>query len=205
VGEREKAKSRYVKKETMLLVSFISLLVGFLGGVVFCSFKFGPEAPAPTSGPPRQADQTRGPSAKQARRIVALEKETRQNPEDPVAWMKLGNAYFDARRFEKAIRAYKKSLELNPNNANIWTDLGVMYRRSGQPTLAVGAFDKAMEIDPLHEISRLNKGIVLMHDLKDPVGAVKAWEELLKINPSAKTVDGRMLAELVEKVKAGMK
>jgi hypothetical protein len=43
-----------------------------------------------------------------------------------------------------------------------------------------------VKIDPRHEISRFNKGIVLMHDLQDQKGALQAWEELVKINPIAK-------------------
>jgi tetratricopeptide (TPR) repeat protein len=72
-----------------------------------------------------------------------------------------------------------------------------MYRRSGNPNEAVKAFDEAIRIDPKHEVSRFNKGIVLMHDLKDPEGAIQAWEELLKINPLAMGPGGRTVDELV--------
>jgi tetratricopeptide (TPR) repeat protein len=97
--------------------------------------------------------------------------------------------------------AYKKSLELNPQNADVWTDMGVMYRRNGQPAEAIKAFDKAIEINPRHEISRFNKGIVLLHDLNDQENAIRAWEELLKINPIAMAPTGQSVDQLVVQLK----
>ena len=92
---------------------------------------------------------------------------------------------------------------IEDNNPVVWTDLGVMYRRDGQPLKAIEAFDKAMTLDPLHEVSRFNKGIVLMYDLNDPKGAVAAWESLLAINPGAKAQNGQSLRDLIERVKRG--
>ena len=83
--------------------------------------------------------------------------------------------------------------------------MGVMYRRSGKPRQAIEAFDKAIEVDPSHEISRLNKGIVLMHDLDDIQGAIKVWEELVKVNPSAKTSTGQLIKDVITGFKAGEK
>ena len=132
---------------------------------------------------------------------AALEEEVSLHPENVKAWTQLGNSYYDAHMFEKAIRAYKKSLELNPADANVWTDLGIMYRRSGQPQKAIEAFDSAILNDGKHEFARFNKGIVLMHDMEDAQAAIVAWEELAKINPNAKTPNGQPLKELIEKLK----
>jgi cytochrome c-type biogenesis protein CcmH/NrfG len=133
--------------------------------------------------------------------IAALEQETRTNPQNAEAWIQLGNEFFDSDQFEKAIQAYHKSLELKPNNADVWTDLGIMYRRSGKPEEAIKKFDKAIGVDPKHEIARLNKGIVLLHDLKDTDGALKAWEELIEINPVAMAPTGRSVDEMVQQLK----
>jgi cytochrome c-type biogenesis protein CcmH/NrfG len=209
--ETQKELIGYVKKETMLVVALITLVVGFVGGVAYSSFKFGTGTPVQTSVPSQQTSRDQGVSAKQAdtvqslEEIRSLEKETSQNPENVEAWIQLGNLYFDTNQFQKAIRAYKKSLELNPNNSDVWTDLGVMYRRSGQPNGAIEAFEKAIEIDPKHETSRFNKGVVLMHDLNDREGAIKAWEGLVKVNPLASAPNGQSVMELVETLKASMK
>jgi len=130
-----------------------------------------------------------------------MEAKTNANPEDAAAWVELGNVYFDSSRPEDAIRAYRKALNLNPDNANAWTDLGVMYRRSGKPREAIKAFDRAAAVDPRHEVSRMNKGIVLLHDLQDIDGAIAAWEELLAINPIAMAPTGRSVDEMIQQLK----
>jgi tetratricopeptide (TPR) repeat protein len=76
-----------------------------------------------------------------------------------------------------------------------------MYRRAGKPEEAIKAFDRAIAIDPKHEVSRFNKGIVLLHDLNDRGGAIEAWEKLLEINPAATAPNGQPLRELVNRFK----
>ena len=193
----------YIKKETMLIAILIALGVGFLGGATLSSFKFKQEETQSFQSMPQQVVQQENKiTPEQANKISTLEMKTSSNPEDAGAWAQLGNLYFDTNQFGKAINTYKKSLELEPNDPNVWTDLGVMYRRNGQPIQAVEAFDKAIELDPNHEISRLNKGIVLMHDLNDIQGAITVWEELVKVNPAAKTSTGQLIKDVIEGFKA---
>ena len=133
---------------------------------------------------------------------AALEKETAANPDNVEGWIQLGNLYFDNDNFDGAIGAYEKALALTPGNADVWTDLGVMYRRKDQPQKAVEAFDQAIKVDPRHQTCRFNKGVVLLHDLKDMPGAIAAWEELIRINPVATTPSGQSVDELVQQLKA---
>jgi cytochrome c-type biogenesis protein CcmH/NrfG len=210
MASETKAEPDTVPRNTMLLVAFIALGVGFLGGVVFSAFKTGsgnsPRIPAPAPVPQQQqAAQEQRLTEDQAKRILALEKEVTANPSSAEAWSQLGNLYFDTDNYESAIKAYEKSLALNPNNANVQTDLGVMYRRNGHPEEAVKAFDKAIEIDPTHEVSRFNKGIVMLHDLNDQEGAIAAWEGLVKINPAAMTPSGQPLSEMLKRFKSAKK
>lgn len=189
-------EQQYIRKETFLMVTLLALAVGFFGGVVFAVFKSDSKAPAQTA-----SVQGVAPAPSQTDRLAALERETQANPTNADAWTELGNAYFDSNQFEKSISAYKKSLELNPNNANVLTDMGVMYRRSGKPDEAIKAFDQAIAVDPRHEISRLNKGIVLLHDLKDINGAIAAWEGLLEVNPIAMAPSGISIDQMVVQLK----
>ncbi len=197
------AGGQYVRKETFWMVALLALAVGFFGGVMFGVFKTDTvEMPGRPVPPPSTAtDAGNASDSDRASMIAALEKETRSNPGNLEAWVELGNSYFDSSQYEKAIGAYTKALEISPNNANVWTDLGVMYRRNGNPQEAINAFDKAIEADPKHEVSRMNKGIVLLHDLKDTDGAIKAWEGLLEINPVAMAPTGRSVDEMVQQMK----
>lgn len=191
--------SQYVRKETFWLVALLALAVGFFGGVMFAVLK---SDNAGRAGVP-QAQAPQAPAAAPARTdlITSLEDETAKNPQNNKAWIQLGNEYFDSDQYEKSIWAYRKSLELDPNNPNVWTDMGIMYRRSGKPQEAIQAFDKAIAVDPKHEPSRLNKGIVLLHDLKDFDGAIAAWEELLAVNPFAMAPTGRSVDEMIQQMK----
>ena len=206
--QNEAPATGYVKKETMLWFTTIALVVGFLLGVVLTVYKSSsglpvPSAPPRSQPPPPQAGK-QGPSVETAARIFKLEKLTNQNPNDVEAWIQLGNSYFDSENFEKAINAYQKSLALKPDDANVLTDMGVMYRRSGKPAEAVEAFDKAIAVDPRHEVSRFNKGIVLLHDLKDTQAAIRAWEELLEVNPIAMTPSGQSVDQMITQMKKQM-
>ena len=196
--------NQYVRKETLYLVSLLALAVGFFGGVMFAVYKSdSTPVPGTSMGPAPQAQAPQPQAADPGRlsMIAELEKETQANPANEKAWIELGNAYFDTGQHEKSIQAYRRALEINPNNANVWTDMGVMYRRSGNPQEAIKSFDKAAEVDPKHEISRMNKGIVLLHDMNDMQGAIKAWEELLEINPVAVSPTGQSIDQMVQQMK----
>jgi cytochrome c-type biogenesis protein CcmH/NrfG len=202
--EQKNAGEGYVKKETLLVVSIIAFIAGFFGGVLLTIYKSSPpdrlrEAPMSEPAAPNQ-----NIDIDRALRILDLEKKTSAAPDDAEAWIQLGNLYFDAGNQDKAISAYKKSLALKPGNADVLTDMGVMYRRSGRPRKAIDTFDRAIKVEPGHEIARFNKGVVLMHDLNDAEGAIKAWEELIALNPNARTPSGQSVKGMLQKFKQGM-
>ena len=185
----------------MLVVALVALIVGFLGGVVFNAYKSGAGFNVSASRLSDQASQKKDISNKVAQEINDLKKGVSLNPENVEALIRLGNLYFDTEQPKKAIMAYNKALELDPNNPNVMTDLGVMYRRKGQPSEAIKAFDKAIKIDPRHEASRFNKGVVLLHDLNDPKGAIRAWEELVELNPFARAQGNQLVLEVLKNLK----
>jgi cytochrome c-type biogenesis protein CcmH/NrfG len=200
MAKQKSPEGNYVKKETMLIVALIALVIGFLGGVFYSALQSGTTGSVQTASAPPQQQQQPGLTSEQARTILALEQEVAANPTNADAWTQLGHVYYDTDNPAKAIIAYEKSLELRPNDPNVLTDLGVMYRRSRQPEKALAAFDQAMSIAPNHEQSRFNKGVVLRYDLNDREGALKAWEELLKINPNALAPNGMPVSEAIKEL-----
>ena len=201
MAKKKETDGQYVKKETMLVVALVALIVGFLGGVVFNAYKSGAGLNGSASGPSGQASQKQDISNKVVQEINDLEKEISLHPENMEASIRLGNLYFDIEQTEKAIMAYSKALEIDPNNPNVLTDLGVMYRRKGQPLEAIKAFDRAIKIDPRHEAPRFNKGVVLLHDLNNSERAIKAWEELVEVNPFARAQGNQLVLEVLKKLK----
>jgi cytochrome c-type biogenesis protein CcmH/NrfG len=199
MAKQKSPEGNFVKKETMLIVALIALVVGFLGGIFYSALQSGPTGSIlTTSAPPQQQQQPPGFTREQASNILRLEQEVAANPTNVEAWTQLGHVYFDTNNPAKAISAYEKSLELRPNDPNVLTDLGTMYRRNGQPDKALTSFDRAIAVDPRHEQSRFNKGIVLRFDMNDREGAVKAWEELLAINPNAMAPNGQPVSEAIK-------
>ncbi len=181
-------------KQTAMIIAAITFVLGFFAGIGFEVFKTN-SAPGVASNSSTGIDY--------AQKAKVLEAEVINNPENMEAWIQLGHVYFDTEKNEKAINAYEKALKLNPSNADILTDLGIMYRRSGQFRKAIEKFDKAVAVDPKHEKARLNKGIVLMHDLSDRDGAIRAWEDLLQINPFAMLGDNQSLDQMLKHYKDG--
>jgi len=187
--KKQKKTGGTIKTETAMVAAAITFALGFLAGVGFTVYRT-------TSLPVPAASGVQVPLVdKQAQ---TLEAQVKQNPGDAGAWVRLGNHYFDSRQLQKAIRAYETALELVPEQPGVITDLGVMYRRAGNPEKAIAAFDRAIAMDPKHEIARFNKGIVLLHDLKDEAAALRTWEELLAINPVAMAPSGQSVDELVQ-------
>ncbi|MFH1981276.1 MAG: tetratricopeptide repeat protein [Pseudomonadota bacterium] len=193
----------FVRKETLWTAIMLSVAAGFFIGVVFTIFKSSPPTGVPPTSTMQQPKAAPGElTDEQAAHLFELERQAAAQPNDPETWAQIGHVYFDSGNPDKAIDAYEKSVALKPDNADVLTDLGVMYRRNGKPEKAVENFDKAMAVDPAHQVSRFNKGIVLIHDLKDIPGGIAAWEALLKINPVAMAPNGQSVDELVTQFRA---
>lgn len=187
--------SATVLKRSAIMMAAAAFAAGFFSGVGFTVFK--------TASPfPHVTDERPNPSGLKQQEQM-LSEELRRNPGNTAAWIRLGHVYFDTNQYAKAIGAYEKALSQEPGNADVLTDLGVMYRRNGQPLKALEKFDQAVAADPQHEIARLNKGIVLLHDLKDREGAIRAWEQLLEINPLAMAGENQSVDQLVKHYKEG--
>ncbi|MCG8635136.1 MAG: tetratricopeptide repeat protein [Desulfobacterales bacterium] len=208
-GKKEEINTgNMVQKQTLYMAILVSITFGFMIGAVYTSFKLAKDTPVrqqASSMPPQQQESNSESetefAARMGSRILKLEEFLKENPDNAEAWVQLGNLFFDTNRYTDSIEAYNRSLELAPGNPNVLTDLGVMYRRNKAPEKAVEAFDRAIAAAPTHETARFNKGIVLMHDLNNLEGAIKAWEGLVEINPMAEAPNGQLVQNLITGLK----
>jgi len=189
-----------MKKETVILIVVIAFLVGFITGatvgILWIGAKAGAKAAmvqkpemAPALGPPKPSP------LEVASKIKTLNEILQKDPKNLPAWVELGNLYFDNDQPKEAIEAYSKYLAAKPDNPDVRTDMGIMYRRLGEFDRALEEFRKAAQSDPKHVNSRYNVGIVLLHDKQDIKGAIRAWEDYLKVDPKserANRVRGQM-------------
>lgn len=130
------------KLMTKLVPIVVSLIIGFIGGVVVSAYR------TPSLVAQIPANQQAGVSKEEAERHIRhLEESVQKDSQNVELWTKLAHAYFEMGAFDKAINAYTKILEIKPDDSDAYTDLGVMYRRNKQPEKAIDAFKKAIELD----------------------------------------------------------
>ena len=189
-----------MKKETVILYVVIALVIGFVGGVTVgilwmtkgaekVAMVQKPQMAPP--GPPVQGPPVQGPtppgrdSVEAASQIQTLKEIVKKDPKNLPALVELGNLYFDTDQPTEAIEVYSRYLAVKPDNADVRTDMGIMYRKLGQFDKAIEEFRKAAQTDPKHANSRYNTGLVLLHDKGDMKGAIKAWEDYLKVDPNS--------------------
>jgi cytochrome c-type biogenesis protein CcmH/NrfG len=200
--KKEKEATGMVYKQTLYMAILVSITFGFMMGAMYTSFKLADDAPVARQQAAPQADAgSQEMSAETGSRILKLEQFLKENPDNVDAWNQLGNLFFDTNRFGDAIEAYQKSLALKPGDPNVLTDMGVMYRRNENPEKAIETFDLAIAASPAFETARFNKGVVLMHDMDDLTGGIRAWEALVEVNPMAKAPNGELVSSLVERMK----
>jgi cytochrome c-type biogenesis protein CcmH/NrfG len=186
-----------MKKETVILAVVIAFIVGFITGatVAILKGKKGGEKVVAVQKPqgalqmaPMPAPQ--GPTpAEVASKIQTLKDIVKKDPKNLSAWVEMGNLYFDSNQPNEAIEAYNQYLAIKPDNPDVRTDLGIMYRNLGQFDKAFEEFRKAAQIDPKHINSRYNLGLVLLHDKQDMKGAIKAWEEYLRVDSKSERAE----------------
>lgn len=74
--------------------------------------------------------------------LTPLEQRASINPDDPVAWYTLADAYEQYDRLDKATEAYEKALEINPNCTNALYSLGKLYKKDGQTDKVTEMFNR---------------------------------------------------------------
>src|SRR5262249_42647406 len=119
-----------------------------------------------------------GQSGTSSGRIGEIQQAVDRDPENPELLTALGNAYYDAEDWDRAIASYEKARRKAPKDANLLSDLGAAYRNRGEFDLAVAFFQKARDSDPDHWQSLLNWLLVEAYDRRDPRAAQPLYDEL---------------------------
>jgi tetratricopeptide (TPR) repeat protein len=118
-------------------------------------------------------------------KVTALKNVAGKETSNAAPRIELGNLYFDAERYDDAIKWYSDALTLAPNNVDVSTDLGVCYYYSNQADKALEQFDRSLKIDPKHAKTLLNRGIVLAFGKQDLDGATQAWQKVMEVAPGS--------------------
>ncbi len=63
--------------------------------------------------------------------IQMLQQLVQKDPENPDPWVRLGDLFYQSRRYGKAIEVYMKALNLRPARIDVWIKLGNSYFDTG--------------------------------------------------------------------------
>jgi len=117
--------------------------------------------------------------------LKALTSVAAREPSNAKPRVELANLYFDAERYDDAIKWYADSVRLNPHDVNVSTDLAVAYYYTNQPDKALAQFEHSLELDPRHPKTLLNMGIVKAFGKQDLEGATEAWQLVMQVAPDS--------------------
>ena len=163
-------------KSDAIAYGIAGVLFGLIAGWIIGSQQAGGR-PVPAAAAPQQQAAT-GSTQGATRAAVldeaqvnALKSVADREASNPKPRVELANLYFDAERYDDAVKWYTEALKLNPNDVNVSTDLGVCYYYTNQPDKALEQFGQSLKLDPKHAKTLLNMGIVKAFGKQDLQGA----------------------------------
>ena len=175
-------------KSDAIAFGIAGVLFGLIAGWVIGTQQAATRAPAPATqaAAPQQsgAASTTRAAVLDETQVQALKTVAEREASNPTPRVQLGNLYFDAEKYDEAIKWYGDALKLAPKDVNVSTDLGVAYYYSNQPDKALQQFDQSLKLDPKHAKTLLNVGIVKAFGKQDLDGAGEAWKQVIAIAPN---------------------
>jgi tetratricopeptide (TPR) repeat protein len=179
-------------KSDAIAFGIAGVLVGLLAGWIIGSQQptlrqppsaVAAQAPAASAG--SASSQTTRAAVLDESQVNALKSVAEREPRSASPRAQLGNLYFDAERYDDAIKWYKEALKLSPEDVNVSTDLGVCYYYTNKPDEALAQFAESLKLDPKHAKTLLNLGIVKAFGKQDLQGASEAWQDVIKVAPGS--------------------
>ena len=178
----------------------VSLLVGTAGGWLIRKSSTKPAAPqavvatAPSSvasapppanfGLPSAAPTAQQLQAAADSQVAPILAQLKTDPNNAALLTNVGNIYYDAKLYPKAIDYYERALKIQPSDTSVRTDLGTAYWYTGDADSAIAQFNKSLTYDPNKADTLFNLGVVKWQGKKDGPGAIAAWQKLLAANPA---------------------
>lgn len=74
---------------------------------------------------------------------------SRQVPNDPEIWLRLGNLYARSHKPDAAADAYQRALAISGSDARVWYNLGVVRLRQGWMSL-IQSYNYSQDRDPIN-------------------------------------------------------
>ena len=177
-------------KSDNIVFAVAGVMFGLIAGWIIGAQQANPRvpaaaAPAASSAAPASGGSTGRTAALDESQVRALKNVADRETSNPAPRTQLANLYFDAERYDEAIKWYEQAIALLPNDPNVSTDLGVCYYYTNQPDKALAQFAHSLKLDPKHTKTLLNVGIVKAFGKQDLEGAAQAWDQVIQLAPDS--------------------
>ncbi len=104
-------------------------------------------------------------------------------PDNPEQLAILGDKFFEAGKYDMAVKAYEKVLKLKPDDADTYNDMGLALHYLGKSDDALKTLRKGTQITPPYQRVWLSLGFVLMSTGKNEE-AKKVLKKAAELNPA---------------------
>jgi cytochrome c-type biogenesis protein CcmH/NrfG len=96
----------------------------------------------------------------------------------------IGTLYKATHQFKEAAGYFQKAIDADPRNVAARTDLASCLFYQGDAEGAMNQLQQSLRYDPKDVNSLFNLGMIRLQAKNDPSGAVTAWQQLLRLNPT---------------------
>lgn len=168
------------------------LAVGLALGYLFRGSATHSNPPTPTTqtaqaGAPAAHPQM--PSLEDMKRMADKKAEPllaklKTDPNNSDLLNQIGTLYKATHQFKEAAGYFQKAVDADPRNVAARTDLASCLFYQGDADGAIAQLQQSLRYDPKDANSLFNLGMIRLQAKNDARGAVTAWQQLLKSNPT---------------------
>lgn len=195
-----------VPSQTVYGLAAICLIVGMMFGYFLLGGHADPAARVkgvsstttatvyPGGHPKMTLEQMKQMADVQASTLV---EKTKRDPKNTVLLMQIAAIYQASHQFTEAAEYFDKVLALDPKNVDARTQRASCLFYSNDVDGAITELNRALKYNPKDPNALFNLGMIRYRGKNDAPGAIAAWQQLLKTNPSLdrKPIVEQMIAE----------
>ena len=119
------------------------------------------------------------------RQLATLRADVKANPNYAAARLALARGLMGDQDAAGALRQFQAAAKLDPTNPEPYAYSGWLIRLQGYPADGLTLLDKAIQLNPAYADARFFRGIIMLRDRSDPVGAAAEFRQYLGLAPDS--------------------